>query len=131
MVSFDFMIAKHYALILGMPGTGKTTTIVKIVKSLLKQNKTVLLTSYTHSAVDTLLIKLLDVKEFILRLGNSDKVHPLVATMTVPSTLKTIEQYKQFVESKKIVATTCLGIHQYVQLDVVLCSLNSILIIVL
>ena len=49
--------AKNYALILGMPGTGKTTTITKIVKLLVDCGKSVLLTSYTHSAVDNILLK--------------------------------------------------------------------------
>lgn len=66
--------AEDYALILGMPGTGKTTTIAEIIKYLAKQGKSVLLTSYTHSAVDTILAKLLDADFDILRLGNIDKV---------------------------------------------------------
>jgi DNA replication ATP-dependent helicase Dna2 len=66
--------AKDYAVLLGMPGTGKTTVIAEIIKELVKQGKSVLLSSYTHSAVDTILMKLLDVDFEILRLGNVDKV---------------------------------------------------------
>jgi DNA replication ATP-dependent helicase Dna2 len=68
------LTARDYALILGMPGTGKTTTIAEIIKALVERGKSVLLTSYTHSAVDTILMKLLDAKFGILRLGNVDKV---------------------------------------------------------
>jgi DNA replication ATP-dependent helicase Dna2 len=50
--------AEDYALILGMPGTGKTTVIAALIKELVARDKTVLLTSYTHSAVDTILMKL-------------------------------------------------------------------------
>lgn len=67
------LAAKDYTIMLGMPGTGKTTTIAEIIKELVKRGKTVLLSSYTHSAVDTILAKLLDVDFEILRLGNSDK----------------------------------------------------------
>lgn len=71
------LTARDYALVLGMPGTGKTTTIAEIIKALVERGKSVLLTSYTHSAVDTILMKLLDAKFGILRLGNVDKVrHP-------------------------------------------------------
>lgn len=68
------MTAQDYALILGMPGTGKTTTIAEIIKALVERGKTVLLTSYTHSAVDTILMKLLNAEFPMLRLGNIDKV---------------------------------------------------------
>ena len=67
--------ARDYALILGMPGTGKTTVTAAIIRTLLRMGKTVLLTSYTHSAVDTILLKLAgEVRFGILRLGNLDKV---------------------------------------------------------
>lgn len=68
--------AQDYALILGMPGTGKTTVIAAAIRTLVALGKTVLLTSYTHSAVDTILAKLLDADFGILRLGNIDKVLP-------------------------------------------------------
>ncbi|ORZ27847.1 DNA replication factor Dna2-domain-containing protein [Lobosporangium transversale] len=53
------LAARDYALILGMPGTGKTTTIAQIIHILVRQGKSVLLTSYTHSAVDNVLLKFL------------------------------------------------------------------------
>ena len=68
------LAARDYALILGMPGTGKTTIIASMIQTLVGMGKTVLLTSYTHSAVDTILLKLADAKFGILRLGNVDKV---------------------------------------------------------
>lgn len=74
------LTAKDYALILGMPGTGKTTTIVEIIVALAKRGKSVLLTSYTHSAVDTILVKLLNLNLRLLRLGNPDKVSFLSST---------------------------------------------------
>lgn len=54
----QILTAKDYALILGMPGTGKTSTMVHAVKALLMRGASILLTSYTNSAVDNLLIKL-------------------------------------------------------------------------
>ncbi|KAG8887928.1 Tripartite DNA replication factor [Tulasnella sp. 332] len=104
--------AQDYALILGMPGTGKTTTVAEIIKELVRRGKTVLLTSYTHSAVDTILLKLAEADFDILRLGHVDKVHPDVRKFTlgerqVPSTL---EQLEHQVFSPPVVATTCLSI---------------------
>lgn len=70
------LAAQDYALILGMPGTGKTTTTAEIIKALAQEGKSILLTSYTHSAVDNILLKLKDAGLTILRLGNRDKVSP-------------------------------------------------------
>ena len=55
---YQVLAAEDYTLILGMPGTGKTTTIAHLVQVAVAENKTVLLTSYTHSAVDNILLKL-------------------------------------------------------------------------
>ena len=68
------LTTRDYSLILGMPGTGKTSTIAEIIMTLVARGKSVLLTSYTHSAVDTILMKLIDAPFGVLRLGNIDKV---------------------------------------------------------
>jgi DNA replication ATP-dependent helicase Dna2 len=66
--------SRDYTLVLGMPGTGKTTVVAHLIRMLVEMGKTVLLSAYTHSAVDTILAKLNDVDFGILRLGNIDKV---------------------------------------------------------
>src|SRR5258708_726486 len=125
------MSAKDYALILGMPGTGKTTTIAELIKSYVEQGKSVLLTSYTHSAVDTILLKLVETDIQVLRLGNVDKVshcqspnqvahvfqvHPDVRHYSVSEYNKatSIEQLEQQLLVPPVVATTCLSTDQYV-----------------
>ena len=55
--------AKDYVMILGMPGTGKTTSIACIVNILVALGKSVLIASYTHTAVDNILLKLKEVRE--------------------------------------------------------------------
>ncbi len=52
------LMAKDYVLVQGFPGAGKTSTLVTAVKALTVLGKTVLITAYTHSAVDNILIKL-------------------------------------------------------------------------
>lgn len=51
------LTARDYALVLGMPGTGKTAVIVAAVRALVVAHRTVLLTSYTnrYSTPSTLL----------------------------------------------------------------------------
>jgi DNA replication ATP-dependent helicase Dna2 len=108
------MSAKDYALVLGMPGTGKTTTIAHIIRALVSQGKSVLLTSYTHTAVDNILLKIKDDKIPILRLGAVGKVHPEVQAFAdlggVPK--KTFAELEDSYVNSKVVATTCLGINQ-------------------
>jgi superfamily I DNA/RNA helicase len=74
-------LARDYALVLGMPGTGKTTTIAHIIQALVSQGKSVLLTSYTHTAVDNILLKIKDENFGILRLGSRLKVDADVVTI--------------------------------------------------
>jgi len=106
------MSAKDYALVLGMPGTGKTTTIAHIIRALTAQGKSILLTSYTHTAVDNILLKIRKDKIGIFRLGAVTKIHPEVQEFAdlggVP--MKTIEELKR-AYGQQVVATTCLGIN--------------------
>ena len=105
------MSAKDYALVLGMPGTGKTTTIAHIIRALVAQGKTVLLTSYTHTAVDNILLKLRKDNIGIFRLGAVAKVHPEVQEFADlgGKPMRSTEELKRCY-TQKVVATTCLGI---------------------
>jgi DNA replication ATP-dependent helicase Dna2 len=107
------MSARDYALVLGMPGTGKTTTVAHIIQALVAQGKSVLLTSYTHTAVDNILLKIKDDNIRILRIGAPAKVHPdvqqFVDLAAVPK--KTTEELKGTYEETQVVATTCLGVN--------------------
>ncbi|KAB1271546.1 DNA replication ATP-dependent helicase/nuclease DNA2 [Camelus dromedarius] len=76
------LLSKDYTLIVGMPGTGKTTTICTLVRILYACGFSVLLTSYTHSAVDNILLKLAKFKIGFLRLGQTQKVHPDIQKFT-------------------------------------------------
>ncbi|KAL7622387.1 DNA replication endonuclease-helicase Dna2 [Parahypoxylon ruwenzoriense] len=107
------MSANDYALVLGMPGTGKTTTIAHIIRALVSQGKSVLLTSYTHSAVDNILLKLKDDQMPILRLGAPAKVHPEVRGFAVLAgqPMSSFEEIQGAWHGTPIVATTCLGIN--------------------
>lgn len=66
--------ALDYNIIQGVPGAGKTTVIVGLVKTLVKAGRSVLLSTYTHSALDNILKKLLDSGVIFLRLGDTHKV---------------------------------------------------------
>ncbi|RFU35334.1 hypothetical protein B7463_g965, partial [Scytalidium lignicola] len=107
------MTAEDYALVLGMPGTGKTTTIAHIIRALVSQKKSVLLTSYTHTAVDNILLKLRDDQIPILRLGTAAKVSPEVQEFSIlaGTPKSSFEEIEAAWHETPIVATTCLGIN--------------------
>lgn len=107
------MSARDYALVLGMPGTGKTTTIAHIIRALVAQGKSVLLTSYTHTAVDNILLKIRDDNVRILRIGAPAKVHPDVQQFVDLAAMpkKTTDELNRRYEESQVVATTCLGVN--------------------
>ena len=107
------MSAQDYALVLGMPGTGKTTTIAHIIRALVSQGKSVLLTSYTHTAVDNILLKLKEDDISILRLGSIAKISTEVQEFAnLAATPKTsFEDIRSAWHDSPVVATTCLGIN--------------------
>lgn len=105
------MRAEDYSLILGMPGTGKTTVIAEIIKILVKNNKSVLLTSYTHSAVDNILLKLENTGIDIFRLGSPSRIHDDIKKYIPDYTeVSSLNHYLDVIDKVPVVATTCLGI---------------------
>ncbi|XP_044095580.1 DNA replication ATP-dependent helicase/nuclease DNA2 isoform X4 [Neovison vison] len=110
------LLSKDYTLIVGMPGTGKTTTICTLVRILYACGFSVLLTSYTHSAVDNILLKLVKFKIGFLRLGQAQKVHPDIQKFTEEEicrskSIKSLPLLEELYNSHRIVATTCMGIN--------------------
>ncbi|XP_038150568.1 DNA replication ATP-dependent helicase/nuclease DNA2 [Cyprinodon tularosa] len=108
------LLSKDYTLIVGMPGTGKTTTICTLVRILHACGFSVLLTSYTHSAVDNILLKLKRFRVGFLRLGQGQKVHLEILPYTEESARKrdvhTLAELEQLYSKELVVATTCMGI---------------------
>ncbi|XP_032697627.1 DNA replication ATP-dependent helicase/nuclease DNA2 isoform X3 [Lontra canadensis] len=110
------LLSKDYTLIVGMPGTGKTTTICTLVRILYACGFSVLLTSYTHSAVDNILLKLAKFKIGFLRLGQAQKVHQDIQKFTEEEicrskSIKSLALLEELYNSHCIVATTCMGIN--------------------
>ncbi|XP_058552501.1 DNA replication ATP-dependent helicase/nuclease DNA2 isoform X3 [Neofelis nebulosa] len=110
------LLSKDYTLIVGMPGTGKTTTICTLVRILYACGFSVLLTSYTHSAVDNILLKLAKFKIGFLRLGQTQKVHLDIQKFTEEEvcrskSITSLALLEELYNSHRIVATTCMGIN--------------------
>lgn len=103
--------AKDYALMKGLPGTGKTQTISVLIQMLVALKQRVLVTAHTHSAVDTVLSRL-PASLRVMRLGSGSRVaaavqarseHALTASCDTPDKLAALY------DSMEVVGVTCLG----------------------
>ncbi|CAN6486391.1 unnamed protein product [Victoria cruziana] len=103
------LTAKDYTLILGMPGTGKTSTLVHTVKALLIRGASILLTSYTNSAVDNLLIKLKNQGINFVRIGRDEAIHDEVRDYCVSANVRSVKDLKMKMDQARVVGVTCLG----------------------
>ncbi|XP_057259240.1 DNA replication ATP-dependent helicase/nuclease DNA2 [Pezoporus wallicus] len=110
------LLSKDYTLIVGMPGTGKTTTICALVRILSACGFSVLLTSFTHTAVDNILLKLAKFKVGFLRLGRAQKVHPDIRKFTEEEifrskSIRSVADLEKVYNSQAVVATSCMGVN--------------------
>lgn len=127
-----------FSIVQGLPGTGKTATLAFIVRLLAAHGKRVLVTSYTHSAVDNVVLKLMEkdvastpeMSSPLVRIAKKsschEKVHPVLVSElasqleSVPMTssqtdisLKasaSSESLKRVVSNAKIVCCTALSV---------------------
>ena len=107
------IMCERYSLIRGMPGTGKTTTIVGLVRLLARLGQSVLVVAYTNSAVDTILAKLLRAGQPFLRLGRRERVRPELwpsCAETVAERAGSVAALGREYREHAVVAATCLGV---------------------
>lgn len=111
--------AEDYAIISGFPGTGKTETLVALIRLLYKSGQRVLLCAHTHSAVDNVLARLKDQEPGapFVRCGRTSQVRPELHGHVITSdghaggTQKwsSLGQVAEFAARHPIVACTCVG----------------------
>lgn len=75
--------AGDVAIIHGPPGTGKTTTLVEIIRQMIRRGQSVLAVAPSNLAVDNLLERLLAEGEEAVRLGNPVRVLPELRAHTL------------------------------------------------
>lgn len=95
------MCARDYSLIQGLPGTGKTSTIAFVARLLAAHGKRVLITSYTHAAIDNLMMKLIESgmaatnhSAPLIRVGNKSSCHQNVHSI-LASTVATVREGRE------------------------------------
>lgn len=113
------------SLLFGSPGSGKTQTIVSLVQILVEYGYSVLVTSYTHNAVDNILMKLVrfndenDKKVDFVRMGQPRRINPkLLKYSDHDRTKKWLETeniiaLNHFYSTITVVAATCLGVFNH------------------
>jgi hypothetical protein len=119
-----------YLLLWGLPGTGKTTLLALAIRILMARNETILLTSYTHNAINHLLEKLLLKNcsiQHLLRIGNhyqylssssssspsttSNDLHQKIinCTLETSSSINTIDALSEKLSVTRVYFTTILN----------------------
>jgi superfamily I DNA and/or RNA helicase len=75
--------AEDLAVLHGPPGTGKTTTLVELIRQIVQRGQTVLACAPSNLAVDNLLERLLAFGENAIRLGHPARVAPELRAHTL------------------------------------------------
>ncbi|KAG5673320.1 hypothetical protein PVAND_003380 [Polypedilum vanderplanki] len=106
------LTCENYMLIRGLPGSGKSQTLVNLIHLLKIMNKTILITSHTNSAVDNILLRLKERGITFLRLGSISRIHHSLreyCETKLVENCKSVEELENLYNSYQIVAMTCLG----------------------
>ena len=77
------LAAEHLAIIHGPPGTGKTTTVVELIRQAVRRGERVLACAPSNLAVDNLFERLLAAGEKVIRIGHPARVLPQLREHTL------------------------------------------------
>jgi superfamily I DNA and/or RNA helicase len=94
------LTAEDVAIIHGPPGTGKTRTVVELIRQLVQRSQTVLAGAPSNLAVDHLMEQLLAAGESPLRLGHPARVVPELRSRTLD---EMVENHPDVKLAKKLV----------------------------
>jgi ATP-dependent RNA/DNA helicase IGHMBP2 len=89
------MQAEEVAFIHGPPGTGKTTTLVQVIKYTIKNEKQVLVCAPSNAAVDLLVEKLNDQGLSTLRIGHPARVTEQSLSKTLDARIAAHSSYQE------------------------------------
>ncbi|MEZ5173051.1 MAG: AAA domain-containing protein [Bacteroidia bacterium] len=90
--------AADIALIHGPPGTGKTTTVIRLTRELVSRNEKIMLTAASNTAVDLLATRAHEAGLKVLRIGNPARVDEKLEALT-PEGI--VMRHPEFSEIKK------------------------------
>ena len=93
--------AKDVAFIHGPPGTGKTTTLVQVIKYTIKEEKQVLVSAPSNAAVDLLVDKLSEQGLSVLRIGHPARVTEQSLSKTLDARIASHQNYQELRSLRK------------------------------
>ena len=85
--------ARDVALIHGPPGTGKTRTLVEVIRQAIRRGDRILATAASNTAVDNLVERLADAGEEVVRLGHPARLAPKVLHRALDTLLEATEAF--------------------------------------
>ena len=97
-----------------MPGSGKTTTIVALIRILVKMKQRVLITSFTNQAVDAVLLKLKEsgFDKFVRITNNVTSAHEDIRSFVRKThDFDSMEQIRDTIEENYVYGSTCLSMN--------------------
>lgn len=88
------LAANELGVVHGPPGTGKTTTLVAIIKQLKKELPQLLVTAPSNTAVDVLTTRLLEEGFKVVRIGNAAKIEESNLDATLDQLIRQHRDFK-------------------------------------
>ncbi len=89
------LAAEDFFLIHGPPGTGKTTTLIEVIRQLVDKGRWVLATADSNMAVDNLVERLADRDIDVVRVGHPARVSPLLRQHTLDYQVEDVPEFER------------------------------------
>ena len=101
---FKSLNSKHFFLIHGPFGTGKTKTLIEIIRQEALIKEKILITADSNAAVDNIAERLIDTDLNILRIGNSRKISDTINEHSLSVQTKKHPCYSKIEENNNIIS---------------------------